>query len=86
MTNERFLTIHFTDGSKLSVTFPKQAGNPFLLANRIQKALDANHLAIEMGDELFTIPMNNVKYMQMSPVPESLPETVIRGGALKIDY
>jgi hypothetical protein len=86
MANRRFLTIHFTDGSKFSVTFPKQEGDLHQLANRIQKALDANQLAIEIGDELFVIPMNNVKYLQVSPSPEKLPKTVIRGGALKIDY
>ncbi len=86
MTDKRFLTIHFTDGSKLSVTFPKQPDEPHQRASRVQKALEANQLAIEMGDELFVIPMNNIKYLQVSPCPEKMPDTVIRGGALKVDY
>jgi len=86
MANKRFLTIHFTDGSNLSVIFPKQMDDLHQIASRVQKALDANQLAIEIGDELFVIPMNNIKYMQVTPRPEKLPETVIRGGSLKIDY
>ena len=86
MATKRFLTIHFTDGSKLSLTFPKQDVDFNQLASRVQKALDANQLAIEIGHELFVIPMNNVKYMQMSPAPDKLPDTVILGGQIKADY
>jgi len=56
------------------------------MAERIQKALDANKLAIEIDGELFVIPMNNVKYLQMTPAPEKMPETIIRGGSLINDY
>ena len=83
MDNNRYLTIYFIDGSEMSITFPKQRGNPLLLAKRVQEALDADQLAIETGDQLLVIPMNNVKYFQMSPIPEKLPETVIRGGAIE---
>jgi hypothetical protein len=86
MASNRFLTIHFTDGSNMSVTFPKQAGEPHQMLSRVQKALDANQLAMEIGDELFVVPMNNIKYMQVSPRPDKLPDTVIRGGVLKGDY
>ena len=86
MSDKRFLTIHFTDGSKLSVTFPKQTDENYQIASRVQKALDANQLAIEIGDEFFVIPMNNIKYLQVNPRPDILPDSVIRGGALKPDY
>jgi hypothetical protein len=86
MAPKRFLTIHFIDGSKLSMTFPQQTGDFNQIASRVQKALDANQLAIEIEDELFVIPMNNVKYLQVNPAPEKLPDTVIRSGALKADY
>ena len=86
MAIKRFLTIHFIDGSRLSVTFPQQSDDFSQIASRVQKALDANQLAIEIDGELFVIPMNNVKYLQVNPSPEKLPDTVIRSGALKPDY
>lgn len=86
MTNKRYLTIHFTDGSKLSVTFPKQIEEFHQMAARVQKALDASKLTIEIDGELFVIPMNNVKYLQVTPAPEKMPETIIRGGSLINDY
>ena len=86
MAETRHLTIHFTDGNKLTVTFPKQMQDNSQMASRIQKALDANQFALEVDGEMFVIPMNNVKYMQVSPAPEKLPDTVIRGASLKHDY
>ena len=86
MAIKRFLTIHFIDGSNLSVTFPQQSENFSQIADRVQKALVANQLAIEVDGELFVIPMNNIKYLQVNPAPEKLPDTGIRGGALKADY
>ncbi len=83
MESNRFLTVHFIDGSEMKVTFPRQGGNPLLLAKRVQEAIDSRQLAIEMGGQLYVIPMSNVKYLQMSPSPDELPETVIRGGTLK---
>ncbi|MGI9319100.1 MAG: hypothetical protein ACR2QW_17365, partial [bacterium] len=67
MAIKRFLTVYFTDGSKMSVTFPQQSDDISEIAGRVQKALDANQLAIEIDGELFVIPMNNVKYVQVNP-------------------
>ncbi|MCG6888683.1 MAG: hypothetical protein LJE92_03785 [Gammaproteobacteria bacterium] len=83
MSNERSISIFFTDGSNLALTFPKQDANPHLLARRVQTALDSRQLAFEIENELLVIPTNNIKYLQMSPCPEMLPETVIVGGAIK---
>jgi hypothetical protein len=50
------------------------------LAKRVQTALDADQFTIEVDGELMMIPKSSVKYMTVSPLPEELPETVIRGG------
>ena len=86
MAKTRQMTIHFTDGSRLSVAFPKQSQDNLQMASRIQKALDANQLAIEVDGEMFVVPMSNVKYLQITPVPEKLPDSVIRGASLKHEY
>ena len=70
------------DGSDLSITFPKQPGNPLLLAKRVQSALDADQFTIEVGGELMMIPKSSVKYMTVSPLPEEMPDTVIQGGKI----
>jgi hypothetical protein len=83
MADERNITLFFTDGSELALTFPKQAGNPHMLAKRVQAALESPKLAFEIDNELLVIPTNNIKYLRLSPCPEMLPETVIVGGAIK---
>lgn len=83
MADKRFLTIHFTDGSKMSMTFPQQAQDAHQMASKIQKSLDANQLAVEVEGELFMIPKNNIKYLQVSPTPEIMPDSVIRGAVLE---
>ena len=80
MEQDRFLTIYFVDGSDMSINFPKQQGNPLLLAKRVQSARDADQFTIEIDGQLMMIPKSSVKYMTVSPVPDELPETVIRGG------
>ena len=83
MSDDRHVTLFFTDGSELSLTFPKQPGNPHMLAKRIQAALDSSKLAFEIDNELLVIPTHNVKYLRVAPCPEMLPDTVIIGGAIK---
>ena len=82
MQQERFLTLYFLDGNDMSIAFPKQPGNPLLLAKRIQAALDADQVTIEIDGELMMIPKSSIKYMTVSPLPDELPETVIRGGSV----
>ena len=80
MAQDRFLTVYFLDGSDMSINFPKQPGNPLLLAKRVQAALDADQFTLEIDGQLMMIPKSSVKFMTVSPVPDELPETVIRGG------
>ena len=81
MTN-RTLTIHFTDSTKLSFEFPKQVDNPSFVAKRIEKMLENQHLMIEADGVLFMFPLQNIKYVQSSPLPDNLPDTVIKGATI----
>ena len=82
MEQDRFLTVYFLDGSDMSINFPKQPGNPLLLAKRVQAALDADQFTIEIDGELLMIPKSSIKYMTVSPLPDEIPETIIRGGKI----
>jgi len=82
MAQDRFLTVYFLDGSDMSISFPKQPGNPLLLAKRVQAALDADQFTIEVEGELLMIPKSSIKYMTVSPLPDEIPETIIRGGKI----
>ena len=76
-------TIFFMDGTKVSLKWPRQAGNdPSTIATNIKNALEADKLMLEVGDHLMVIPMRNVKYFQISPPPPKLPNGVLKGAQI----
>jgi hypothetical protein len=80
----RGMTIHFTDGSKKTLEFPRQiAETDSTMALRIKDALEARHIVLEAEGALIVIPFDNVKYVQVHPAPKKLPPGVIRGASFK---
>jgi len=77
------LLVRFMDGSKLTLRYPKQAGNDAatIVAN-VRKALEADRLLVEVDGNLLFIPLSNVKYLQVTPAPDALPSTVLRNARL----
>ena len=77
------LVVRFMDGSKLTLRYPKQAGNDAatIVAN-VRKALEADRLLVEVDGNLLFIPLSNVKYLQVTPAPDVLPSTVLRNARL----
>lgn len=71
--------IHFTDNTTLALEWPKQekSGSLFL-SEALRKAVASERLLVEVEGHLLIIPMQNVKYIELLPVPEELPEGVIR--------
>ena len=82
MTDKRGLTIHFRDGTKSSFTFPKQVENDSAIASRMEKVLDQKSLTMEVDGSLLLIPISSIKYIQVYPAPEKLPDVVIKGAQL----
>ncbi len=82
MKSKRWMTIFFTDGTKLKFDFPKQKDDTSNIGALIQKALNQNQLVLEVERTMFTIPFVNVKYIQVYPCPDKLPDTAIRGAKL----
>ena len=79
MENKRWMTIFFTDGSNLRFDFPKQADDISNLGTMIKKAMNQNQLILEVEGTMFSIPFVNIKYIQIYPCPDKLPDTAIHG-------
>ncbi len=72
-------TIHFMDGSKLNISYPRLSGrNSLGIASAVGKAIEGEKLAIATSAKLLIIPTCNIKYIEVSPVPDSLPANVLR--------
>ena len=75
--------VHFIDGTHLTLTWPQQAGSDAtLIAMNVRKALDANKIVVEADGQLLVIPLQNVKYVGVSPAPASLPREVLQNAQI----
>jgi hypothetical protein len=73
-------TIYFMDKTKLTLRWPRQAGNdPIEIASTIKKALEADRIMAEVEGRLLIIPVRNIKYIEISPAPPKLPKGVLLG-------
>ncbi len=82
MPQLRTLTIHFNDQTKITANFPNQGGTGVSQASDVKKAMESESLALEVDGSLIVIPIRNVKYIQVTPAPESLPQGVIRNAQI----
>ena len=82
MADERGMTIHFTDGTKMGLSFPKQVKSDETVSVRLEKILDRAALLVEADGALLVFPFSNVKYLQVYPSPPKLPDYVIKGASV----
>ena len=82
MKDKRDLTIHFMDGTKMSIDFPKQTDNEFAAGIKLNEALAARHLIVEADGAVLLIPFENIKYIQAYPAPPRLPGYAIKAASI----
>jgi hypothetical protein len=78
MALERGMVIHFMDGSRMSVSFPKQVKHDESVPVRLERLLEKEVLMLEADGALLTIPFSSIKYIQVYPAPAVLPDYVIK--------
>ena len=83
MTERRYATILFNDGSRLSIEFDKQAESA-ASGTLLRKAMESPTITFEADGDLYMIPTSSIKYVQIHPVPESLPPGVIQGATIDL--
>ena len=74
----RGTTVHFMDGIKMRFTGPKQAKDDWNAIRKMQMILERPYLCLETDDSAVIIPMANVKYIETSPKPPSVPEFFLK--------
>ena len=82
-TDLRHATFFFLDNSSLKIVWPKQGSkDPQVFASQVKKSLESEKFTANVDGQLMIIPMRNVKYVIVSPAPESLPLGVIRNARI----
>ncbi len=80
------ITVHFMDGTSISLRQPESVPDPMNVVAALRKGLDSNKLVAEVDGNLLVIPGRNVKYVQVSPCPKDLPQGIgIMLGASVVD-
>lgn len=80
MKDTLYGTIFFMDKTKLTLRWPRQAGNdPIEIAAMVKKTLESDRIMAEVEGSLLIIPVRNIKYIEVSPAPPRLPKGVLLG-------
>ena len=83
MQDKRGVTIFFTDGSKMSLDFPKQSSNEAAAALKLDDVLKKRYMLFEADSTFLMIPFENVRYVQLYPAPEKVQgHTYIKGASI----
>jgi len=82
MSDERGMTVHFVDGSKMRLSFPKQTKTDEVVSIKLEKLLDKPALLVQADGALLSIPFSSIKYLQVYPAPGGLPDYVIIGATV----
>jgi hypothetical protein len=83
MPDQRGLTIHFTDGTRLSLDFPQQTQNEAAALLRLEDVLKNRYMLFEAESTLLLVPFENVKYLQLYPAPGNVQgHTYIKGASV----
>jgi len=78
----RGLTVHFTDGTRINVSFPTQTEDQYRRKLGVEEILKRRALIIEADGATHVIPFENIKYMTVFPAPEITDLGVIKGGSI----
>ena len=60
------LTLHFIDGTKLSLDFPEQANNSAARKIKLDDFLTSKHLIVEAEGSVLIFPVANIKYIALT--------------------
>ena len=83
MNEDRQLTIHFNNGTKMDVTFPTQIKNSTAaVLESMKRAMESDKLVIEAEGKLVIIPWGSIKHVEMTPAPPAVPFGSIKGARI----
>ena len=80
MNEDRQLTIHFNNGTKMDATFPVRFKNSIAaLLEGMKRSLESDKLVIEAEGKLIIIPWSSIKHVELTPAPAAVPMSAIMG-------
>jgi len=73
------MVIHFMDGTKIVFKYPKlKDKEAATTASKVKKALSQDKIVVQTYDSVIVMPVTNIKYIQVTPLPDALPEGILK--------
>jgi hypothetical protein len=83
MKDDKNLTIHFNNGTKLQFSFPTQIKNSTAaVMEGMKKNLESDKFVIEADGRMLVIPWTSIQQLEVTPVPAALPFFAIKGAKI----
>ena len=76
------MTIKFINGNEEHYEFPRQIVDEVIIGKKIQEALDAKHLIIDLKTKVQVIPIHNILSIEITPPPLKLPPNAVKEATL----
>lgn len=89
MANDKYMTIHFNDGSKLTFEFPEQGANAAAKQIKLAEFMTSRHVIVEADGDILIFPIANIKYIALPGAKSgagrgaALPKHAIVGAHLR---
>ncbi len=71
------MIVRFKSGKELRFAFDREE-DQVQAAQRIQEALSAQHLVVELSDRAMVIPITNIEIIEVFPPPTKWPRYAVR--------
>ena len=79
MEKTAHMVIHFMDGTKIVFRYPKLTGRESAtIASKVKKALSQDKIVVQTYDSVIVMPVSNIKYIQVTPLPDALPDGILK--------
>ncbi|MCX7893919.1 MAG: hypothetical protein N2544_16320 [Burkholderiales bacterium] len=82
MERQRGLTIHFNDGTRITIGFDGEARNRYAREILQDEFVKRRLLAVEADGAMLFIPFENIKYVTAFPAPDEPPRWALTGATL----
>jgi len=86
MDRDRYMTVHFNDGSKMVFEFPEQGPNAAAKQIKIAEFFKSAHLVIEADGNVLVFPVTSIKYVAFTGLAgagAAMPKHAILGAHLR---
>jgi len=73
------LTVKLINGPPISFTVERSESERRNIAANIESALSSSYVGVELEGRLLIVPTHNIQFIVISPAPELMVKSVVRG-------